>query len=222
MTNLDDLELELRRLPGVLSTGFDVRSDMLLVQLHVLPERGHALPSGEASRIAARHADRPIAVELIRLAPNGTLARAELEPPEPAETELDVRPPHPVAESAQAAPRSRPRLLAVLAFPDRDELEVHLVHEGRRTIGRASASLGIAAAVEATIDAVRALGTSLDARTRWCRTIDTEQPVAALVAVALDVDEGATTYGLAGGDTEIDAAARSTLDALNRRFVRLA
>ena len=32
---LDDLELELRKLPGVRAAGFDEREDMLLVQLHV-------------------------------------------------------------------------------------------------------------------------------------------------------------------------------------------
>ena len=33
--NLDDLELELRKLPGVKAAGFDEREDMLLVQLHM-------------------------------------------------------------------------------------------------------------------------------------------------------------------------------------------
>jgi hypothetical protein len=211
--NLDDLELELRRLPGVVSTGFDVRSDMLLVQLHLSPARGPLPEWGEASRIAARHADRPIAIELVRLRDGGGAGA----------TDLDVRPESSApASTPDPAPRGgRPRLLAVLAFPDRDELEVHLVHEGRRTIGRSSASLGIQAAVEATIDALRALGTPLGARTRWCHAIEGVSTDHVLVAVALDEVEGATTYGLAGGETEIDAAARSTLDAVNRRLVRL-
>ena len=57
MNSLDDLELELRKLPGVKAAGFDERDDVLLVQLHVgdridAPE--HPVPV-EASRIVARH-----------------------------------------------------------------------------------------------------------------------------------------------------------------------
>lgn len=35
MRTIDDLELELRKLPGVRSAGFSERDDMLFVQLHV-------------------------------------------------------------------------------------------------------------------------------------------------------------------------------------------
>ena len=42
MESLDDLELELRKLPGVRAAGFDERDDVLLVQLHV---GGRAQPS---------------------------------------------------------------------------------------------------------------------------------------------------------------------------------
>ena len=59
MNSLDDLELELRKLPGVKAAGFDERDDVLLVQLHVgdradSPE--HPVPI-DASRIVARHVD---------------------------------------------------------------------------------------------------------------------------------------------------------------------
>ena len=46
-------------------------------------------------------------------------------------------------------------MLAVLTFPDTDELEVHLTFEGRRIIGRAVASNGILGVVEAMVDGLR-------------------------------------------------------------------
>jgi hypothetical protein len=119
----------------------------------------------------------------------------------------------------------RARLLAVLAFPDTDELEVHLILEGRRTIGRAAASSGIIGAVEATLDAIRGLGAPFEPRARWARSLDdtNEDDDRVVVAVALEgVDnEAALQYGLAAGASPIDAAARSTLDALNRRLARV-
>ena len=80
MNSLDDLELELRKLPGVKAAGFDERDDMLLVQLHVgdradSPE--HPLPI-DASRIVARHIDERTAVEIVRWR---TLPAAEVAPP---------------------------------------------------------------------------------------------------------------------------------------------
>jgi hypothetical protein len=112
-------------------------------------------------------------------------------------------------------------LLAVLAFPDTDELEVHLILEGKRTIGRAAASNGLVGAVEATIDAVRGLGAPFEPRAKWARALDdTNDDDRVVVAVALEGldDETALQYGLAAGASPIDAAARSTLDALNRRL----
>src|SRR5215210_5393345 len=66
--SLDDLELELRKLPGVRAAGFEERDDMLLVQLHVADrgERSEQPVPVSASRIAARHSDRPVAVEVVR------------------------------------------------------------------------------------------------------------------------------------------------------------
>ena len=252
--SIDDLELELRRLPGVRAAGFDDVDDMLMVQLHVADavERAARNEAGEppmpvsASRIAARHSDRPVAVEVVRwrslpdLAPAAVVAPAAAiadpapaapaapapadgasatdGPLEPDATADAGGPPLP----ATAAPH-RVRLLAVLAFPDTDELEVHLVHEGRRTIGRAPVSSGIEGAVDATIDAVRDLGTGIDASTAWARTLlDEPGREQVVVAVALlDVDARTpVNYGLAGGISLVDAAARATLDAVNRRLSR--
>jgi len=215
--SLDDLELELRKLPGVRAAGFEERDDMLLVQLHVA-DRGERIEQPlpvAASRIAARHSDRPVAVEVVRwrglpgTQPPPVVAAATAAEPAPAEEE---------------EARHRARLLAVLAFPDTDELEVHLILEGKRTIGRAAASNGLVGAVEATIDAVRGLGAGIEPRAKWARALDdTHDDERVVVAVALEGidDDAALQYGLAAGASPIDAAARSTLDALNRRLSRV-
>jgi hypothetical protein len=220
--SIDDLELELRQLPGVHRVGFDESPDVLHVQLHVADDAGRAERNGQpvavwASRIAARHSDRPVAVEVVRW-------RSAPAEPEPAESPLP-RLIAAVSESAEVIVEpSRPRLLAVLAFPESDELEVHLVLDSQRTIGRAAARRGIAGAVEATIEAVRelALHTDLSPRLRWTRTLDDAGDDAVVVAVALEGvdDRRPMHYGVASGASEIDAAARATLDALNRRLSR--
>ena len=221
--SLDDLELELRKLPGVRAAGFEERDDMLLVQLHITEkaERTDQPIPVSASRIAARHSDRPVAVEVVRwrsepvsaAATAAALATAE----EGIELEVHETQPRELREEEER----RARLLAVLAFPDTDELEVHLILEGKRTIGRAAASNGLVGAVEATIDAVRGLGAPFEPRAKWARALDdTNDDDRVVVAVALEGldDETALQYGLAAGASPIDAAARSTLDALNRRL----
>ena len=215
--SLDDLELELRKLPGVRAAGFEERDDVLLVQLHVTgaPDRGEPPMPVTASRIAARHSDRPVAVEIVRWRDAGPASTPELRASRTEVVELAV--------GTEAGGSARPRLLAVLAFPDTDELEVHLVLDEKRTIGRASASSGLIGAVDATIDAARSLGASFQPRARWARALDdTADDDRVVVAVALaHVEDGDVHYGLAAGASPIDAAARSTLDALNRRLSRL-
>jgi len=223
--SIDDLELELRRLPGVHAAGFDESADVLLVQLHIADDAARAERSGQpvpiwASRIAARHSDRPVAVEVVRWRSAPVAPPATEEIPQPSVVAA-------VSEATEVVvvEASRPRLLAVLAFPDTDELEVHLVLDGRRTIGRAAARRGIDGAVEATIEAVSELGlqTDLSPRPRWTRTLDDAgHDDEVVVAVALEGvdDRRSVQYGVASGASLIDAAARATLDALNRRLGR--
>jgi hypothetical protein len=222
---LDDLELELRKLPGVRAAGFDDRDDMLLVQLHVTPTETTDTPLPvAATRIAARHSDRPVAVEVIRwrereqsrpVAPVTSIAPPAPAPapePEPATTAAP--------ETATPERATRPRLLAVLSFPDTDELEVHLILEGRRTIGRAPATRGLPGAVDATLAAIRSLGADLTAKALWARALEAKED-STLVAVALDAGDDVSLYGMASGANPIDGAARATLDAVNRRLSHL-
>ena len=65
-----------------------------------------------------------------------------------------VQAPPPATETSTR----RARLLAVLAFPDTNELEVHLILDGRRTMRRAISSDGLIGAVQATLAAIREIG----------------------------------------------------------------
>lgn len=247
--NLDDLELELRRLPGVVATAFDVHDASVYVQLHVTGPAAGGLEPGDAARVAARHLDRPVEIEIVRVVPSGN---GQSEPPAPATAapgtievtatrtsvtvdEDDITLDLSALEATAVAPvgprgeGGRPRLLAVLSFPDTDELEVHVVHEERRSIGRAAVSRGLAGAVEATLDALHQLGARVPARLRWARTVD-HDGTGVLVAVALDDADTlrdtdaprAPCYGLAAGTSPVEAAARASLHALNRRLTRRA
>ena len=214
---LDDLELELRKLPGVRSAGFDARDELLIVQLHVLPGAATegSLPLA-ATRIAARHADRPVAVEVVRWRePDGNAPAAAAAAPAPAAAPAE-------SSTEEATSTKRLRLLAVLSFPDTDELEVHLILDGRRTIGRAPASRGLVAALDATLAAIADFEFPFSPTPRWARALESTQEEA-LIAVALDEGDPSerVLYGVASGATPIDAAARATLDAINRRVTRL-
>ena len=240
MNSLDDLELELRKLPGVKAAGFDESSEMLLVQLHLgdqVDTADQPVPIN-ASRIVARHIDARTAVEIVRwraIPASATPAPADVdlttgadvvpEPVAPVFTEEHA----PEAAAAEHAAEGvsagrRARLLAVLAFPDTDELEVHLILDGRRTIGRAVSSNGLMGAVEATIAAIHELGAPVQARPVWARQIENDEDERSVIAVAIDgagENDAPTDYGIAAGASPIDAAARSTLDALNRRLAQL-
>ena len=225
MISLDDLELELRKLPGVKAAGFDEREDMLLVQLHVgdrVDSPEHPVPI-DASRIVARHIEERTAVEIVRWR-TAPAPAAAIDVVDVAAAEAQAAPAaQPVSDENRddaISPGRRARLLAVLAFPDTDELEVHLILDGRRTIGRAATSNGLVGAVEATLLAVRELGAEFTPTPMWARELESDQDERAVVAVALAgvVAEALPDYGIAAGASAIDAAARATLDSLNRRL----
>ena len=233
MNSLDDLELELRKLPGVKAAGFDERDDMLLVQLHLgerIDSPEHPVPV-EASRIVARHVEERTAVEIVRWrsipAATGVdvpaATPAPPPPPAPAPAAEETLPRPTAAGTEEVSEGRRARLLAVLSFPDTDELEVHLILDGRRTIGRSSTSNGLIGAVDATLSAVRELGAGFEPSPLWARQLESDEDDRIVVAVALGgvVEDAPNDYGIAAGASAIDAAARSTLDALNRRLAQV-
>lgn len=64
--HLDILELELRKLNGVRSVGFTSQHDVLYIQLFAESNAPTATMPFEATRIAQRHSNSPVAVEIVR------------------------------------------------------------------------------------------------------------------------------------------------------------
>jgi hypothetical protein len=215
--NFDELEFELRKLPGVRAAGFTEADDMIVVQVQVAGESPGSALSQQAARIAYRHADRPVALEIVRWR-TPSVAPA----PQPAVAAPPVTEALPAPAPGAPSRPPRVRLLAVLTFPDADELEVHLTFEGRRVIGRADASSAVTGAVEATIEALGEFAPELDTAVTWVKQLKTrdgeETPI---VACDLRVDDH-SVMGIATGGSPIEAAARATLHGLNRSLeVRL-
>jgi len=215
--NLDDLELELRKLPGVLAAGFTERDDLLVVQVQVAGGTPSPSLSQQAARIAYRHADKPVALEVVRWrtveVPG---APAAVEAPAAPTSAITVPDDHAAPHPPRGDRVARVRLLAVLTFPDTDELEVHLTYEGRRVIGRAAASTGVSGAVGATLEGLRNFAPDLGADLLWAEELAGHEAAhASVVACALQAG-GAAVLGIAAGGSRIEAAARSALHALNR------
>jgi hypothetical protein len=212
--NLDDLELELRKLPGVRSAGFTDRDDLLVVQVQVADGSPFPALSQQAARIAYRHADKPVALEIVRwrtVEVPAVAAPAAVEPAPASRPAAPVDAPRPRIDRP-----ARVRLLAVLTFPDTDELEVHLTYSGRRVIGRAAASTGAAGAVGATLDGLGNFAPDLGADLLWAEELAGHEVAhASVVACALQAGDAAV-LGIAAGGSRIEAAARSALHALNR------
>lgn len=222
-TNLDDLELELRKLPGVRAAGFTDAEDLLHVQVQVAGDQPSPTLPQQAARIAHRYAEKPVAIEVVRWR---TIPAAPGSPEAPVLPGPDAAVTNAVGTTtASDAPgsadlpepnRPRVRLLAVLTFPDTDELEVHLTYSGRRIIGRALASEGIAGAINATLFGLRNFVPDLAIDMVWSEEL-TEHSTDATTVVACEVTiDGEARQGIAAGGSRIEAAARAALHALNR------
>lgn len=215
--NLDDLELELRKLPGVRAAGFTEADDMLLVQVQVTSDSPGPTLSQQAARIAYRHADRPVALEIVRWRTPALPAAAPVAAVPPAAV-IEPVAVEAAGDDGAAAPGRLPRvrLLAVLTFPDTDELEVHLTFEGRRVIGRAAASTAVNGSVKATLDGLDQFAPDLGVSVAWVEEVPGHEVTGGAV-VACGLRVGAhTVLGIASGGSRIEAAARATLHALNR------
>ncbi|MGB2756146.1 MAG: hypothetical protein WBD02_00600 [Acidimicrobiia bacterium] len=346
---LDELELELRRLPGVRAVGFSSADDFLMVQVHVSDETSTTTTTAfETARIARRHSILPVSVEIVRwkspqhvntvasptvaaAAPasvtdssSGGTVRTPIEdevidlvsedhrhspivndlhfgqvhldpendrvievdepvieaheeiaeiPVEDAPMAVEPEPALPprispitsvinsftspvrrdvppvtdesadamiVEADAQAATddfeeelRSdtaidltmnpaldeRVRLLAVLPFPDTDEIEVHLTAGGRRSVGRAPASHGLSGAATATLDALRGFIPEHTYSVSFAHRLPEASDQFLVVAGIIEPDATiapSQRFGVAASSSPSEAAARATLHALNR------
>ena len=120
------------------------------------------------------------------------------------------------SDAVVAAARSRVALVSVQSRPETGELEVHLSHDDRRTVGRGALARAGAAAADAALDALRDLGEAHGHRVAWVRTVDTLPDRRFLVAVSVTRSDDTPVYGIALGSSPIEAAARATLAACNR------
>lgn len=224
--NLDELELELRKLPGVRWAAFSEVGARLLVQLHAIHDVSSDVAL-EATRIAARHSELPIAVEVVRWMTRPGADASVIEGPAPpsngapsVEAPLPrVSQPPSIPAPPSRGPNPRPEILGVLTLADTDEVEVHLGDGTTRTIGRAPMSHGLTGAADATLEAVRD-GFTIDSPVGldWARTIETQPGGRKLVAVALTLPDGHECYGMSSAESELEGAARATMDALHRNL----
>ncbi len=189
--NLDDLELQLRRLPGVLAVGFVETDDLLLVEIQAGPDAFDDLPR-DATLLAHEQAGLPVAVEVVRWGDGG-----------PHEHE------------------ARLRLVEITTDPAVGELTVRLARDEQEAVGRAPTTSGLPAAVEATVYAVRAFLPDLHYLPGWARTVETTPDRRFLVVASVtDPLTRTHRRGAAEGATPIEGAARATLAALNRSIAR--
>lgn len=113
----------------------------------------------------------------------------------------------------------RVRLLAVLPFPDTDEIEVHLTAGGRRSVGRAPASHGLSGAATATLDALRGFIPEHTYSVSFAHRLPEASDQFLVVAGITEPDATiapSQRFGVAASSSPSEAAARATLHALNR------
>ena len=191
VVSLDDLELQLRRLQGVVAVGFVTTDDLVLVELQAGPEAYDDL-ARDATMLAAEHVRGAVAVEVVRWGDGG---------PHQAESRL--------------------RVVDVATDPAAGDLTVRLARGEEEALGRASTAGGLPAAVEATIVAVRSFLPDLPYLPGWARTVETTPDRRFLVVASVtDPLTRSHRRGAAEGATPVEGAVRATLAALNRSISR--
>jgi hypothetical protein len=189
--SLDELDLALRRLRGVLAVGFVEADGLLLVEVQAGAEAYHDL-ARDATLLAAEHASGPVAVELVRWGGGAPPQR-----------------------------EGRLQLVELTTDPAAGELTVRLARGAEEALGRASTGGGLPAAVEATVYAVRAFLPELTYLPGWARTVETTPDRRFLVIASVTDPLARTHLrGAAEGATPIEGAVRATLAALNRTISR--
>lgn len=188
---LDALELELRRLDGVVAVGFSEADGLTVVEVQAGPEACTDLAREVLLRARARIAD-PVVVEVVRW-----------------------------GEGAPAAREARLRLVDVTADPALGEVAVHLARGDDRAVGRASTARGLLGVVEATVYAIRTFLPDLPYLPGWARTVEsTPERRFLVVASVTDPEARVHLRGVAEARSPLDAAVRATLAALNRTISR--
>ena len=186
VASLDDLELELRLLPGVIHVGFasvdeDRSVDVVVVALQ---------PESDLSATAEKLARSYRTAATVEILVVGEAAAASAEPPS----------------------RERVRLVTARYDPMGTESEVTLSLEERAGVGRSAAGPLIGSAT-ATLEALSALGLPLAVQLVSVSTQSgvTNSPVRVIIGEGDDA-----WVGIARGGSDPESASRATLDAFNR------
>lgn len=185
------LELTLRRLPGVVTAAVKMVPD---------PEAGLAVTVGalepqavlrdlvlEATR---GEADGPVRLDIVDLAAG-------------------------LSQPAARRP-ARVRLIAVRPGPNGDEVEVHLAHGGRRSVGRSS-DTPLVGPARATMSALRELGAVLPYELEVITRLGPDPSAPVLVVLRSDRRSHDRMGVVRGGDTRVSTV-RALLHALNRHL----
>jgi hypothetical protein len=189
--SLDELELALRLLRGVVAVGFTEADGMLIVEVQAGADADDALPR-EATLRAHEHAGMPVAVEIVRWGGGN----------------------EPVREA-------RLRLVDVVTDPDANTLSVRLARGDDTATGRGAMEHGLLAAVEATVYATRTFVQDLTYLPGWARVVETTPDRRFLVVASVtDPEARRHLRGAAEGTSPVEAAVRATLAALNRTISR--
>ena len=190
----DAVELALREHGGVEAIAVDPEHDVVRVQVAV-GTTGDDL-ARRTLEVVRRHLDRSVVVEVVR--GDGPAAAGPGTP-------------------ISWVPSSPFELLAVRSDPARGEVEVHVGGGDVRTVGRAPLARGLLGAAEAALDAWHQRPGAPRRSVGWAHTVETSSDAPVVVAVALeDARRVTVAHGIGDGTTQLDAAARATVDALSR------
>jgi hypothetical protein len=185
--SLDELELVLRTLPGVVAVGFVEADGLLMVEIQASADAEETL-ARDATLRAHEHAGMPVAVEIVRWG-------GGVEPVKDA----------------------RVRLVEVTTDPEASELTVRVALGDDHALGRGSMERGLLGAVEATVYAIRTFIPTLPFLPGWARVVETTPERQFIVVASVTEPESRRHLrGAAEGSTPVDGAVRATLAALNR------
>ena len=189
--SLDELEVELRKLPGVAAVAFVEVDGLLVIEVQSAPDAANDL-ARKATFVAVQHTGGTVAVEVVRWGDGGPLEHG-----------------------------ARLRFVEIATDPAAGTLLVRLARREEESVGRAPTEHGLMSAVEATVYAARAFLPALSFLPGWARTIETMPDRSFLVVASVtDPKASNHLRGIAEGPTPIEAAARATLSALNRTVSR--
>ncbi len=185
-TDVDALELELRRLPEVVAVS--IRPAPGQVGIHLLAVVGDAADLRKAAlHIAEGHTEGGVIIDVSAVG---------------------------AGEAAgERTHRQRVQLLTVRQPPRGEEIEVHLAFGGSRTVGRGAPG-SLAGTVNATVDALLGLGARVPFGLKAATRVGIGDDLAVLVVFSDRAS--ADRMGIALAPTVEESACRATLHALNR------